>query len=112
MAYTVGEVGRITGLSVRALHHYDAIGLVRPRGRSASGYRLYTDQDLERLQEVLVLRELGMRLEDISRALDDPSFDRRRSLLELKERLSVQLVQTQRLLHTIDRTLRSLEGGQ
>jgi hypothetical protein len=58
MAFTVGELSRLTGLTVRALHHYDEIGLVRPSQRTAAGYRLYDDADALRLQQVLVLREL------------------------------------------------------
>ena len=58
MAFTVSQVARLSGVSVRALHHYDEIGLLQPSGRSASGYRLYDDADLERLQQILFFREL------------------------------------------------------
>jgi DNA-binding transcriptional MerR regulator len=59
MAYTVKAVADLAGISVRALHHYDHIGLLRPASVSPAGYRLYTEADLERLQEVLFFRELG-----------------------------------------------------
>jgi DNA-binding transcriptional MerR regulator len=75
--HTVGEVARLARVSVRALHHYDEIGLLEPSGRTESGYRLYTDRDLERLQQALFFRELGFALEDVTRILRDPSFDRR-----------------------------------
>ncbi|MFT4201826.1 MerR family transcriptional regulator [Gordonia sp. (in: high G+C Gram-positive bacteria)] len=70
--YTVGEVADLTGVSVRALHHYDHIGLVVPGARSAAGYRLYSDVDVERLHRVLVYREVGLSLEQIATLLDDP----------------------------------------
>lgn len=71
MAFTVGELSRLTGVTVRALHHYDEIGLVRPSQRSAAGYRLYGDADVRRLQQVLVFRELGLPLDQIARAIDE-----------------------------------------
>lgn len=71
MAFTVGELARMTGLTVRALHHYDAIGLVRPSQRTAAGYRLYDDGDVRRLYQVLMYRELGLPLDAIAAALDD-----------------------------------------
>ena len=65
MRYRVGEVARLAHVSVRTLHHYDEVGLLVPSGRSESGYRLYTPEDLERLQHVLFYRELGFGLEEI-----------------------------------------------
>ena len=70
MAFTVGEISRLTGVTVRALHHYDEIGLVKPSQRSSAGYRLYGDGDVLRLQQVLVLRELGVPLDEIAGVLD------------------------------------------
>lgn len=70
MAFTVGEISRLTGVTVRALHHHDEIGLVKPSQRSAAGYRLYGDCDVLRLQQVLVLRELGVPLDEIGATLD------------------------------------------
>lgn len=68
---TVGEVAKATGLTVRTLHHYDEIGLVTPSGRSASGYRLYSEADVERLHAVCTYRELGLSLEAIGELLAD-----------------------------------------
>ncbi|MGJ6964812.1 MerR family transcriptional regulator [Streptosporangium sp. G11] len=73
--YAVGQVARIAGVSVRALHHYDEIGLVSPGRRTAAGYRRYTEADLQRLQHVLFYRELGFALEEITAILDDPATD-------------------------------------
>lgn len=73
--YQVGEVAGRTGVSVRTLHHYDRIGLLRPRQRTAAGYRLYGEQDLLRLQQILTLRYLGFPLKRIGELLDRPDFD-------------------------------------
>ena len=112
MAFTVGELSRIAGVSVRTLHHYDAVGLLHPTGRSHAGYRLYTPLDLARLQQILLHRELGFRLDEIGRALDDPAFDRRAALLAQREALAAQIARAGTLLATIDRTLRSLQGEE
>lgn len=72
---TVGEVSQVTGLSVRTLHHYDDIGLVVPSTRSASGYRIYSDDDMTRLHQVCAYRELGFGLEEIATILDQPHQD-------------------------------------
>jgi MerR family transcriptional regulator, thiopeptide resistance regulator len=70
--YTVGAVAERSGVSVRTLHHYDAIGLLTPSARSAAGYRLYSEADLGRLRHVLFYRELGFGLDQIAEILADP----------------------------------------
>jgi len=77
---TVHEVSRRTGVSVRALHHYDSIGLLPPAAVSEAGYRLYDEAALERLQQILLFRELQFPLKEIRRILDSPGFDRKRAL--------------------------------
>lgn len=77
---TVNEVSKITGVSVRALHYYNSIGLLNPTAVTASGYRLYDDTALERLQQILLFRSLEFSLKDIKRILDSPNFDRGRAL--------------------------------
>jgi len=72
MDYPVGEVARAAGVTVRALHHYEEIGLLVPSARTISGYRLYGQADLERLQQILFYRELGFSLASIAALLDDP----------------------------------------
>lgn len=71
MGYTVGEVARLSHVSVRTLHHYDKVGLLTPSGRSPGGYRLYSDADLARLRQILVYRELEFGLDEIARMLSD-----------------------------------------
>src|SRR6478736_3749690 len=73
-ALRVGELARRTGLTVRTLHHYDAIGLLRPSLHTAAGYRLYTAADVARLQQILSLRQLGFSLEEVRDCLDRPGF--------------------------------------
>jgi len=73
-ALKVGELARRTGLTVRTLHHYDAIGLLRPSLHTEAGYRLYTDGDIARLQQVVSLRQLGFSLEEVRDCLNRPGF--------------------------------------
>ena len=77
---TVKEVSRITGVSVRTLHHYDAIGLLKPTAVTEAGYRLYDDAALERLQQILLFREMEFSLKEIQTILQSPDFDRDRAL--------------------------------
>ena len=105
---TVGRVADLVGVSVRTLHHWDGIGLVRPSGRSGSEYRLYDSGDVARLHRVLVYRELGLALAQIGEILDDPSVDPREHLQRqrtlLRERIR-RLEKTARAVETmIERT--------
>lgn len=77
---TVKQISACTGVSVRTLHHYDSIGLLKPTATTEAGYRLYDDAALQRLQQILLLRELGFPLKDIPAILDAPEDVRRRAL--------------------------------
>lgn len=99
---TVGEVARLAGITVRALHHWDDIGLVVPSGRSEAGYRLYGSEDLQRLHQVLVYRELGFSLERIRAIVDDPDVDRGAALREQRAALVAQADRLARLLTAVD----------
>lgn len=112
MAYTVGEVAELSGVSVRTLHHYDQIGLVRPSGRSAAGYRLYGRPDLDRLQDVLFHRALGLPLDEIKRVLDDPSVDRVTMLERQRSALVERRDAIGETLALLDRTLEQLRRGE
>ena len=102
---TVKEVSRITRVSVRTLHHYDAIGLLRPTQVSESGYRLYDDAALQRLQTILFFRELEFPLQEIKDILDTPNFDPREALadqihlLELRKQHLENLIAHARKIH-------------
>lgn len=110
-AYTVSQVARMAGVSVRTLHHYDQIGLLVPSARTAAGYRLYGQQDLLRLQQILFFKEFGLPLDEVRRILDDPSFDQVRALEQHRQALQQRIVQLTRLLHTVDRTIQRLTEG-
>jgi DNA-binding transcriptional MerR regulator len=110
--YQVNEVARLAGVSVRTLHHYDAVGLLVPSGRTDSGYRLYDDDALLRLQQIIIGRELGLPLEKIRCALDDPTFDRRRALLEQRSQLEARRSHAVRMIGAIDRALAVIDGKQ
>ena len=89
--WTVKQVSRITGVSVRTLHHYDAIGLLRPAKVTDAGYRLYDDAALRRLQNILLFRELQFPLREIKAILDSPNFDPAAALEQ-----QIQLLEMQR----------------
>jgi MerR family transcriptional regulator, thiopeptide resistance regulator len=111
MGLKVSEVARLAGVSVRTLHHYDEIGLLRPSGRSQAGYRLYADKDLRKLQQVLFFKELGFPLEEIQRIVNDRAFDLKAGLLMQRQLLIEKSVRIQALIHAVDAALESLERG-
>jgi DNA-binding transcriptional MerR regulator len=110
--YQVSDVARITGVSVRALHHYEDIGLLVPRERTEAGYRVYAEDDLLRLQQILLGRELGLALEQIRRSLDDPRFDHRRALLAQKRQLQERARRADEMIRAVDTALAMLEEAQ
>ncbi len=87
---TVHEVSKLTGVSIRTLQYYDKIGLLPPADYSASGYRLYDDTALEKLQQILLFRELEFSLKEIKQILDAPDFDRNRALEQQIELLTLK----------------------
>ena len=99
---TVGRVADLVGVSVRTLHHWDAISLVRPSGRSWAGYRLYDAQDIARIHRVLVYRELGLALAEIGRILDDPQVDPREHLRRQRTLLEERIRRLQRTARAVD----------
>ena len=87
---TVNEVSKLTGISVRTLHHYDEIGLLKPTEVTEAGYRLYDDIAMERLQHILLFKELQFPLKDIKEILDSPDFDRNKALEQQIELLTLK----------------------
>jgi len=96
---TVTDIAKITGVSVRTLHHYDAIGLLKPTDVTEAGYRLYDDAALERLYLILLFRELEFPLKEIQGILDAPDFDRNRILERQVELLKAKANHLQTLIH-------------
>ncbi|MGW1531978.1 MerR family transcriptional regulator [Streptomyces aureus] len=108
---TVGRVARLAGVSVRTLHHYDEIGLVRPSARTGSGYRAYAAGDVERLREVLAFRRLGFGLREIADLVDDPATDAVARLHRLRGLLLGQRDRAAAMVSAIDSELEARAMG-
>ncbi|MFD1708883.1 MerR family transcriptional regulator [Siminovitchia sediminis] len=106
----VKEVAKLTGISIRTLHHYDDIGLLSPKRKNGSGYREYSDGDLETLQQILFFKELGFPLKKIKDVLNSPSFDRREALKLQKKMLLEKRARLDRMIGLIDQTIQHAEG--
>jgi DNA-binding transcriptional MerR regulator len=111
MAFTVGELAKLTGITVRTLHHYDQIGLVQPSDRSQAGYRLYGDADVLRLQQVLLYRELGLPLDEIAGVLDDPRHSPAAALAKHRDVLLAKRARLDAMLAALDTALRLEKGS-
>jgi len=110
--YKTHEVASFAGISIRTLHHYDAIGLLKPAHVGDNGYRLYSDEDLTRLQQVLFFKELDFPLQRIREILDNPGFDRKEALHAHRDLLRQKKHRLEQILESVDRSIQSLEGGE
>jgi DNA-binding transcriptional MerR regulator len=108
--YTVKQLSDLAGISVRTLHYYDEIGLLRPSQIGENGYRYYDDAALLRLQQVLFFRELDFGLTTIKDILDTPGFDVVDALLNHRRALQNRVLRLDNLIQTIDRTILVLHG--
>jgi DNA-binding transcriptional MerR regulator len=108
--YTVKQLARLAGVSVRTLHYYDQAGLLVPSVRTEANYRLYGEKELLRLQQILFYKELGFSIQQIGDVLNDPDFDVLRSLEEHKVTMLQKQEQLSVLLTTIDKTISKLKG--
>jgi len=111
VSWTVSEAAGLARVSVRTLHHYDELGLVRPMHRSEAGYRLYDRDDLERLQQVLFFKELGFSLEEIRAVLDDPGFDRTEALVVQRALLGEKVTRLRAMIGTLDKAIEADQKG-
>src|SRR5438046_2175625 len=109
--YTVNQLAKLSGVSVRALHHYDEIGLLKPACVGANGYRYYGREELLRLQQILFHRELGFSLEEIGLTLDAKGFDKVAAPKAHRQKLDAGTRRYRQLMRTIDETLAALEGA-
>ncbi|MDE6700355.1 MAG: MerR family transcriptional regulator [Acetatifactor sp.] len=105
---TISQVAELTGISTRTLQYYDEIGLLKPSELTQSGYRLYNDEALQTLQQILFFKELGFKLKDIREILEKPDFDRIAAFKKQKELLLLKRNRTDRLIQLLDR----LEKGE
>lgn len=108
--YTVKQLAELAGVTVRTLHHYDEIGLLRPSRAASNGYRQYDEAALLRLQQILLYREIGLELLQIKEALDDPAFNMVEALRSHRAVLAQRIGRLHTLIETVDSTIEHLEG--
>jgi DNA-binding transcriptional MerR regulator len=111
MSYSVGQVSDLAGVTIRTLHHYDEIGLLSPSGRSAAGYRIYEEVDLERLRQILFYRELGFTLEEIATIVDDPRTDTIGHLRHQRGLLTQRIERLRAMVAAIDHEMEAKTMG-
>lgn len=110
MEYTVQKLGQMAGISTRTLRYYDEIGILKPARINSSGYRIYGQAEVDRLQQILFYRELGVSLESIKDIVTSPSFDRAKALREHREQLLEKRAQLDGLISNVDKTIALTEG--
>ncbi len=110
MMYSVKRLCDLAGVSVRTLHYYDEIGLLKPASHGENGYRYYDENAMLRLQQILFFKELGLRLDEIKQIVDSPDFDVVTALQTHKVALQQRLVRLNDLIHTVDQTISYLKG--
>lgn len=110
MDMKVKEVAELVGVSIRTLHHYDQIGLLTPKEITDSGYRLYSEENLETLQQILFFKELGFTLKEIKNIINSPSFNRQEALILQRKMLLEKRNKVDKMLETIDKTIKHMAG--
>lgn len=110
MEYTVQKLGALAGVSTRTLRYYDEFGILKPARINSSGYRIYGQAEVDRLQQILFYRELGLSLEGIKELITAPSFDGAQALREHHEKLLQRRQQLDMLILNVERTLAQTEG--
>ncbi|MET8981792.1 MerR family transcriptional regulator [Streptomyces sp. NPDC004539] len=111
MHHSVGQVAGFAGVTVRTLHHYDAIGILPPSARTPTGHRRYTDADLDRLQRLLFYRELGFPLDEIATLLDDPDTDPADHLRRQRDLLAARIDRLQKMAAAVRHALEARMTG-
>lgn len=107
---TVKEVAKLTGVSVRTLHHYDEIGLLRPQRNTENSYRTYGSAELDLLQQILLFRECGFPLSAIRKMLTDPGYNREEAISLQKKYLHHEKRRIQTMIQTLEKTMQALKG--
>jgi DNA-binding transcriptional MerR regulator len=110
-SYPVGQVAHLSGVTVRTLHHYDEIGLLSPTERTAAGYRVYTDADLQRLRQILFYRELGFALDEIATILADPASDAAAHLRRQHRLLRERIGRLQSMVAALEKEMEAYQMG-
>lgn len=106
----VKELADLVGISVRTLHYYDEIGLLSPEETTDSGYRLYSNNNLEMLQQILFFRELGFPLKEIKQMISSSSFDKQEALIQHQKMLEEKRSQLDKLINTVSKTIKHMNG--
>lgn len=109
MTYTVNKLATLAGISVRTLHYYDEVGLLKPTKIEKNGYRQYGQNEILRLQQILFFRELDFSIDEIKRIMSSPSFDMKQALLDHRHMIELKKKRLNGLIKTIDKTLIQLE---
>jgi DNA-binding transcriptional MerR regulator len=110
MSYLIGELAEIAGVSVRTLHHYDSIGLLKPTSVSPAEYRYYTESDVEKLQQILFFKEMDFSLKDTAQIINKPDFDRIKALKAHRQLLCEKRKRLEALIASVEKTIESVEG--
>lgn len=110
MEYTVQKLANLAGISTRTLRYYDEIGILKPARINSSGYRIYGPKEVDRLQQILFYRELGIGLESIKEIMAEPDFDPSVALRDHREKLLVRRNQLDALIANVEKTIASMEG--
>ncbi|MFD1032747.1 MerR family transcriptional regulator [Metaplanococcus flavidus] len=110
MEYTVQKLAKLAGVSTRTLRYYDEIGLLEPARKSSSGYRIYGREEVDKLQQILFYRELGLDLDSIKRIVADPAFDGPGALRMHREKLLAKRAQLDLLINNVESTISAAEG--
>ncbi len=111
MEYTVKQMAKHSGISVRTLHFYDQKGLLKPCGYEANGYRIYGQNELLRLQQIMFFRELDFKLEEIKDIIDKPGFDISQALRDHRRLLEGKIARYRQLIKTVDSTMLKIKGA-
>jgi DNA-binding transcriptional MerR regulator len=111
MEYTVQKLGQIAGISTRTLRYYDEIGLLQPARINSSGYRIYGQAEVDKLQQILFYRELGLSLDNIKEIITSPSFDGAKALREHRDKLLEKRQQLDLLIANVEKTISAAERG-
>ncbi len=108
MYYSVQQLATLAGVSVRTLHHYDDIGLLKPARVQSNGYRKYGEEELLKLQQILFFRELDFSLEEIAKIITSPSFDMEVALNDQRNLIELKAKRLHKLIKTIDKTIKKI----
>ena len=106
----VKEVADLVGISVRTLHHYDEIGLLIPEDMTQAGYRIYSEKNLEHLQQILFFKELGFSLKKIKEIMESPTFNRQEALTKQHQMLLEKRKRIDQMIWTIEKTIQHSKG--